>query len=158
MSNSAFGLNHVEVNGRKDFRLTISMGHILDNMGVDDRKEFVENAIADGVLLGVVCRQIGRGCADYVDDGADIILDDATISKMRIAVMPLLSEAHALEMAQARKDVEASMKKVGALDSLMHVDFLYRTASNANETVMRANQYHDCLSSARLLYPEFKKE
>lgn len=135
--------------------LTIRLSDFLDDMPIEQRKEFVSCAIADGELLKQICLQIAsENDVDKIEKPAyDIILSDQVISDMRQALMPLLSKAYAEEMRKANAKAREYENEANAYYRLSYVFSMYQKDPEG-----RKNQWEDCLHELRVRFPEHFKE
>lgn len=144
--------------------ITINIAEWLDNMSLDERKEFVSSAVADGELLKQICRQIvaKQDQANPNTNAAyDIILSDNTISDMRTILAELIGPAVAEELQQARAQAEKAKADADAYRSMVHVWLLLQCARNdpsasADYRTSRYDQWQNEINKGIARFPDLK--
>ena len=152
------GINYVsKYDGSKQLCITIPLALLLDNMYEHDRNELIGYAVASGQLLKLLCSLIATGpVAD--PPAADVSLDPKTIGDMRQALMPLLSDAHAVELKKARELADKNAHAERVLSDLVHIDSMCYEMQSRESRTRRFEQYAAKFELAKSLYPEYARK
>ena len=141
---------------RESLCLTIDIGHLLDYMPVEAKKEFVGYAVAEGELLKILCQEIaGTACDGGEPPTGDIWMGSRTRGEMRAALAPLLGPAVAEELKLAREKADEFQAARDCLRGLAQVHAMRRDATDIDERCDRNRQWTQMWETVDELFPEY---
>ena len=132
--------------------LIVPIWQMLDHFPIEARRELVSWAMADGELLKVLCNQIASANDSDADCGgypaADCWIASRDRTALREALLPLMPEAIADELREAREIATKNERGASSLRSLIHVSLMMRREGGVN----RDEQYLDEWRAVRRWY------
>lgn len=136
--------------------MTIDIGHLLDWMPPDAKKEFVGLAVAEGELLKILCQEIaGANINGGPMPQADVWMGSKARGEMREALSPLLGPAVAEELNLARETASKFERCRDVLRSLAHIRLMIEEATDIDERCSRNQQWREQWEEVNSLFPEY---
>ena len=131
-------------------KLTISLGHLYDQMNETDRLDFLDTVCGHARLIEHVCQAVGGGCA------VEPIFFPDLRDRCLLALTPLMDEAVASSLKDALAKAEKHEKAERILHGMAHVRAMMRD-SDGGENQLRRQQWADCLRELEDAYPEYQE-
>lgn len=146
------------INQGGDNHIAIGIGHLLDSVSLEDRKQLTIWFAEDEVYLETVCRAVAtpeQDAAMETDHCHDTWFPDSTKTALRLALAPLLSAAVADELQAAVAKAERYERAYRILESLDHINQMWREATEFDDRRRRGEQWNDQWNDVDAMFPQY---